>query len=237
MKNIKRFLKSENGAAQMVEAAIIYPIVFLVIFFLIYVGLFILQSITVSAYAQKIALLASREIAYPGYIDLVVDDNLYSSSAVEADLKPGESFDGVINLSFDPKAVETRAYRYWSKDPIEKYHTAFEDILKKMIKKNSIIGAKKEVKAKVTSKNYFLTQYVEVNVSQPLMDIGVLSFFGIDSPTVSVRVQAAVNDTDELIRNTDFAVDALEALAKKLGIDVNDLKEKIKNAKKKLGIE
>ena len=71
----------------MVEAAIIYPIVFLCLFFLIYMGLYILQYMSVSAYAQKVALLASREIAYPGYIDMVDKDRKkYSNAALEADL-------------------------------------------------------------------------------------------------------------------------------------------------------
>lgn len=238
MGKIKKLIKDENGAAQMVEAAIIYPIVFLCLVFLIYMGLYILQYMSVSAYAQKVALLASREIAYPGYIDMVDKDRKkYSNAALEADLsKSGNSFNGNISISFNPDETEIRAYRYWSSDPLSGHEEPFENILKEMVRKNSIIGAKNDVTAEISSENYFVVQYVNVHLSQPLMDFAVLDFFGIESPTVAVSVKASANDTDEFIRNTDFAVDAIEAIAKKLGIDVDSMKNKVKEAKEKLGL-
>ena len=238
MRRIKEIIKDENGAAQMVEAAIIYPIVFLCLIFLIYIGLYILQYMSISAYAQKVALLASREIAYPGYIDMAGKDRKkYSNAALEADLsKYGNSFNGNISISFDPDESEIRAYRYWSSDPLSGHEEPFENILKEMVRKNSIIGAKNDVTAEISSENYFVVQYVNVHISQSLMDFAVLDFFGIESPTVAVSVKASANDTDEFIRNTDFAVDAIEAIAKKLGIDVDSMKNKVKEAKEKLGL-
>lgn len=236
MKKILSILKNENGAAQMVEAAFIYPVVFLCIAFLIYLGLYILQFMSVSAYAQKVALLASREIAYPGYINIVTESP-YSNASVEADLGNSNSFNGRINMTFDPEKVESRAYRYWKSNPLEGYEQSFKDILVEMVRKNSIIGAKDNVDVVIKSDNYFIVQYVTVSVSQPLMDFPILEFFGIESPTVKATVQASVNDTDEFVRNTDFAVDALEIIANKLGIDVNGMKEKVQNAKEKLGLD
>ena len=64
----------------------------------------------------------------------------------------------------------------------------------------------------------------------------MLKAFDIDTPTVKVTATAAANDTDEFIRNTDFAADALEMLAKKLHIDVDSIKEKVEKAKEKLGL-
>lgn len=238
MRKFQKFLKSENGAAQMIEAAIIYPIVFFCLVFLIYMGLYILQYMSVSAYAQKVALLASREIAYPGYINMIdKDGKKYNNAALEADLSNyGNSFNGNISISFDPNEVESRAYRYWSKDPLSGYEEPFENILTEMVLKNSIIGSKNEVTAEITSENYFVVQYVNVKISQPLMNFAILDYFGIESPTVAVSIKASANDTDEFIRNTDFAVDAIEAIAKKLGIDVDSMKSKVKEAKEKLGL-
>ena len=237
MKKITSFFRKEDGAAQMIEAAIIYPIVFLCITFLIYIGLYILQYMSVSAYAQKVALLASREIAYPGYINLVSGDP-YADASVEANLDNSNgSFDGLINLSFDPSTVKARAYRYWKSNPLDGYEQPFKNILAKMIRENSIIGAKNEVDIVIKSENYFVVQYVTVSVSQQLMDFPVLEFFGIESPTVKATVQASANDTDEFVRNTDFAVDALNVIANKLGINVDGIKQKVQEAKKTLGLD
>lgn len=236
MGNISSYIKKEDGAAQLIEAAIIYPIVFLCIFFLIYIGLFILQSMTVSAYAQKVALLASREIAYPGYIEMVSGGNNsyspYSNSAVEGD----ETLRSTIKLETNPKEVQARAYRYWSSDPIKGNTSGLEKILKTMINNNSIIAAENDVQVKITADNYFIVQYVTVEVSQPLMKFPVLDYLGIKTPTVSATATASVNDTDEFVRNVDFVTDALESLANKLGINVSDIKDKIAKAKETLGL-
>ena len=40
---------------------------------------------------------------------------------------------------------------------------------------------------------------------------------------------SSVNDVDEFVRNSDFAVDTVTSVAKKLGIDPSKLKEKISN--------
>lgn len=233
-------LRSENGAAEFVEAVIIYPVVFLSIAFLIYVGLFLLQYTTAAAYAQKVGLLAAREIAYPGYINLVTNGT-FSTTAVEADLNEEYSdseniFAGHLNISFNTSEVDGKAYRYWSTNPLSGSETVFENILKDMIVQESIIGAKDEVSAEVTAENYFVVQYVTVKLTQQLIDFEILDFFGIEQPSVSVTVKAAANDTDEFIRNTDFVIDALEALANKLGIDVNGIKEKVNEAISTLGL-
>lgn len=241
MGRLRKRLKDENGAVMLIEAVFIYPIVFLAIFFLIYVGLFILQYMSVSAYAQKVALLASREVAYPGYINLVSKD-VYTTSAVEADLGTDaegntiNSFSGKVTLNFDPKKAQVNAYRYWGDPLSSESKTVLVNILKEMVKKNSIIGAGGDVKATVEAENYFVTQYVKVSVSQPLASFPVLDAFGIEQPTVSATVQASVNDTDELVRNVDFAVDAIRAIAKKLGIDTDNIKQKFKEAKEFLGL-
>ncbi len=241
MRKLRKCLKEENGAAMLIEAVVIYPIVFLAIFFLIYVGLFILQYMSVSAYAQKVALLASREVAFPGYISLVSED-VYTTAAVEADLgtdsdgDQATSFKGMVKMNFDPKNAQVNAYRYWGDPLSSESKTVLVNILKEMVDKNSLIGAEGEVTASVEAENYFVTQYVKVSVSQPLAGFAVLDFFGIEQPTVSATVQASVNDTDELVRNVDFAADAIKAIAKKLGIDAGSIKKKFKDAKSFLGL-
>ena len=82
---MRRFWKDERGAAELIEASLLYPIIFICIGLLLYFGLFILQTISVQNYARKTALLAAREVAYPGYINMITDEAM-KSSAVELQL-------------------------------------------------------------------------------------------------------------------------------------------------------
>lgn len=230
-KKISGFMKDERGVAITIEAAIIYPVVFLFLAFLIYVGLYIMQNMTVASYAEKVAMLAAREVACPGYIDMFAD-NVFNTAAVEGDTSNGAI---KVSLQVDSTKVDTKPYRYWSSDPLGAQEKTFRGILTKMVKDNSILGAG-EVKAKIKCDNCILTQYIDVEVSQELMHFAVLDFFGVESPTIKCAAKASVGDTDEFIRNVDLAGDALEAIAEKCGIDITKVKEKVIDIKNKFGL-
>ena len=238
MKHIKNFIKEEKAAAQMIEAAIIYPIVFLIIFLMIYMGLYILQTITVGAYAQKIAMLASREVSSPGYYSLLSKEN-YSNAAIELDTK-GNDINAIVDTSKMAKKMTEFpvVYRYWGGENALTEKSYYENILKTMIKDNSVIAtdASSEVRVNISCENYLLVQYVNVTVEQDLMHLDLLDFFGIENPKITATAKATVSDTDELIRNTDFVVDAVDALASKLGIDTTKLKSEVDGVLKKLGL-
>ncbi len=240
MKQLWKQIRREDGASQMIEAAIIYPVVFLCIFVLIYIGLYILQTITVSTYAQKVAMLTAREISCPGYLSMISGDlDVYANSAVEGS---DDLFNKLV-LNNDPGKGESQTYRYWKSDiedmmPEDTYN-AYRNILIDMVSENSIITSKdrSQIGVEITLQNNVIVQYVNVSVSQPLMGFPVLDFFGIETPTVSASAQTTVNDTDELVRNVDFVTDALAAFSKKIGLDIGALKEKIKSVKDTLGLD
>lgn len=236
MIKVKDFIRKEDGAAELIEAVIIYPVVFLCIAFMLYVGLYILQNITLQTYARKTAMLAAREIVCPGYIDMFAKEEYkaYSDASVEG----VENLVEYININKDPRNTDIRPYRYmFSSDPISGHTDGLETILKNMVENNSIIGAKKDVSVEVKSKNYFVVQYVDVSVEQELFDFPVLEYFGIENPKISAKVEASANDTDEFIRNVDFVADTLEYFAKKLGIDVKGIRDKIEEVKKKFKLD
>lgn len=68
------------------------------------------------------------------------------------------------------------------------------------------------------------------------MKFQLLQFFGIENPTVKGVAKATVSDTDELVRTTDFAVDAIEVLANHLGIDTKKVKDTVNQCLGKLGL-
>ena len=236
MNKIKKLIKNEDGAAQLIEASVIYPIVFMCLFVLVYIGLYILQTITINTCAQKIALIASREVAYPGYINLINSD-VYKTGTVEADFGSTQSGSTPhITCNFDAGEVKVRAYRYWSSDPLGSNSEKFESILTSdtgLVAALSLIGVG-DVHADVSCENNIISQNINVEVRQELVSFAPLGFFGIEKPELVVNAVATVGDTDELIRNTDFIQEVVDNLAKKLGIDVNKMKESIKSAMDKL---
>lgn len=243
MKKQIRFLRCENGA-ELIEAALIYPLVLLVISGLIYFGLFVLQYTTVSAYAQKIALIAAREVAYPGYVGLISQDKL-EGSAVEVqldDYSQAASSD-VINIEQSVKNVNTRAYRYWSPDPLDtasfndyQPKSTLKKMMQNMVEHNSIMVGKQEATVNIRCKNMIIMQYVTVEVEQEVLNNQLMTALGYKDPTIHVTATATVGDTDEFIRNTDFVCDAMEMIAQKLGIDVKSLRDKVNDIKEKLGL-
>lgn len=133
-------------------------------------------------------------------------------------------------------------YRYWQigddKILTKEMKDYYGGILETMVKENSIIipNDNNALQVSVSCKNHVVSQLITVKVEQELMHFAILDFFGIESPTVSATAVATVSDTDELIRNTDFAVDAMKALASRFNIDLDNMKDKVNDILEKLGL-
>ncbi|MCQ2417722.1 MAG: hypothetical protein MJ071_07920 [Oscillospiraceae bacterium] len=245
MKKWKRYLRNEKGA-ELIEAVLIYPVVFLCIGLLLYLGIYILQYMTVSAYAQKMAFLAAREISHPGYIEMITDNEAaYGTAAVEmadVDVTQEKNDNNELQIAWvniptqTKKAIDT-AYRFWKPDPISDTKGEYEKILKSLVDKNSLMKSKDNTKVTITSKNYVVAQYVIVEAEQDLIDFSLLKAFGVETPKVKVQAMASATDIDEFIRNTDLVFDALKVLAKKLGIKADKLKSVLDKARDMLGIK
>ncbi len=251
-------LRRDDGA-ETLEAALIYPIVLLIISSLIYFGVFILQYVSVASYADKIALLAAREVAFPGYIQLISGDSV-STGAIEIQLddfsqaasSDPNTVNSVITIPSEAKQVHARAYRYWKSDPLDSsgiennatiaggsYNakSVLENLLSEMVNNNSFLLGNQPATVEITCENYFITQNVIVHVDQQLMGSGFLSAVGVPDPAVHVSSLASANDTDEFIRNTDFVCDSLEMIARKLDIDVDSIRDKFTEIKDTLGLD
>ena len=64
---ISKFRSEESGAVLVVEMTMVFPIVLLVMTFLIYLTSYTLQGMMIDSYARKIAVTATRFAAMPGY--------------------------------------------------------------------------------------------------------------------------------------------------------------------------
>lgn len=256
MKRKNHFLRREDGA-ELIEAALIYPFVLLILGALLYMGVFILQYVTVAAYAQKVALLAAREVALPGYIKMISQDTV-ETSAVEIALddysqkltSDANSVNGpIIKIPLKAKMANARAYRYLRSDPLEptliernmpddenkyKAKDTLTEIMDRLINENSIMLGRQDAEITITGDNVIVAQYVTVDIRQDLMNNQLMTALGVENPYVHVTAMASANDTDEFIRNTDFVCDALQMIAKKLNIDTKKVYDKFEQVKEKL---
>ena len=255
MKKLRKILKNESGAAEIIEAAIVYPVVIVAVFTLVYFGMFILQTITVQTYAQKIALLAAREVGRPGYIAMLTKNGTGSVTQNSAELalqdysqsvnqlnEQGQRSNISISIPTDSKEVRARAYRFWSQQPLKattNYQApeTLRKMMEDMVDKNSFLVGRGSATAKIECTNHFITQYVTVTVTQPVMSNGLMEFFNIKTPEVEARAMAAATDIDEFVRNTNFVTDTLEMLARKLNIDIDSVKSKLDLAMQKIGLK
>ena len=236
---MKKLYKDQTGAALVVEAVVLYPLVILCLFFLVYMGLIIVQSSVLNATAQKTALLASREVAYPGYLSMIKNQDgsdAFSNSAIE--MKSA----GIVNMTYEPDEIKIEAYRYWGKDPLSE---SAKQIIQTMIcnPKSGIVKAQSllnmgKIEARVSCSNYAVTQFVTVTIEQEIMDIGVFRYFGIENPKLTAIAVASVNDSDEFVRDVDLIIDAAKWLGDKLGLgkNISKLRSKIKSAIDKIGL-
>lgn len=246
-----RLTKNEDGA-EMIEAVIIYPMVCFCIFFLLYMGLYILQSMTLTSYAQKIAVLAAREIARPGYISLITSNNdAYANGAVEMNLQDysqeitndnnKKNGSALVQIPTSAAGINVHAYRYWTTTIFEpapllcKTDGQYKEMLRTMVKDKSFMVTNGDnIVVNISTKNNIVAQYVTVSVEQDLARFPILEALGINTPKISVSARAAATDMDEFVRNTDIAVDVATVVTKKLGIDFGSIKTKVMDAVKKM---
>lgn len=191
-KIIRKFIKDESGASVIVEATFIFPIMFFVLFFLIFFG---------NAYYLKANI-----------------DSCVSRAALEGASLVQDPFSEYVNGTKDPadlKNVEVSPYRYLfgSMSSIE---NQIGKKVKDSIESSSglLSGMNPKVKntdiAKFKNKVIYSTFIVKVDyrVQFPWR------FIYYDEPTILnfvSRAEEAINDTPEFIRNTDMVLDMLDS--------------------------
>ena len=204
---MKGFLK-EKGAVTIVEATFVFPIMFFVLFFLLFYGNSVYVKSRVDSVVSKYAIEAAAEIADP-LLNTVNENN--GSVGGPADVKP---------------------YRYLSKgygnSVVEKYKTEIIRDIKFSGVFSSSAMAPKAVRCTSKYNNYVLYQTVRYDVEYDVQ-IPIRMIFS-NSVTVMKYISSdeePVNDTSELVLNTNMVVDYVE----RTGLDekINKLTDKVKN--------
>jgi hypothetical protein len=202
IKHITEKLKNNKGAV-IVEAAIVFPVTFFILLFIIFIGNLYYEQARVDDIVMRYAIRGAQCVADPFL------DSMYKSDGTSVPTNPG-------SLKLEP-------YRYIfgfsENSSISQVETYLSGKIQQEINSNSLIffngtGAKylsSENPSICYFDNNFLcsTFVVQVNYQVQLP----ISFMDMSKPILlrmTSRAEVPVSDTDEFIRNIDMAVDLIE---------------------------
>lgn len=238
---MKKLLTSESGAASLIEAIIIFPIVFLCVVFLIFSGFTFVQRAVLQSTADRISQYISKCIAYPGYGEII--DPFYG-------VPPGQTLDKGRTLDDRIAAAmkESDPYRYVAgffglnsdtKDVPAAAEAALLD--GKYLESISFLqpdGATPLIAGMDPESGYICvisadTSNVTVYLGQYYIFADFFRMIGMNGKKqiLSGKSTSNVADVPEMIRLVDFSFDTVEDIILAVGGDKGAaLIEKIKNA-------
>ena len=215
-----RILKDERGAAPIVEAALVYPIVIIVVVFMIYYGMYVYESSVIHDMAGTTAVMASKSVSFPGY-EYLGESYVYGDHSDEGEITPDRV----------KKAYETmKPYRYIFKNEI---NDRFSDSL--IEKSEDMLLKTEDIQCSITSQRHKVTVKLEKKVTMPQL----FEFIGLnDSYRIKATSTALISDPAEFVRNTDITANLLGFLSQKLkaGEKFSQFREKIDSVLKNLNI-
>lgn len=204
---IKRTTIENKGAVSIVEATIVFPVTFFVLFFIMMLGNIYYQQAKIDGLVAKYAVIGAQRIVNP----------------FQKELDEGK------NIETNPKDVKTQPYRYIF-DSMTDVQNDIRNELEDAIKKNGFLFLgelpdAKSITAKYDNNVLYGNFVVEASFNIPFP----IKFIGSDEVMVykgSSYSQVAINDVPEFIRNVDLAVDITEKT--KLGETIKGLFDKVK---------
>lgn len=198
--------KKDKGSVTIVEATFVFPIMFFVLFFLLFYGNSCYVKSNIDAVVSKYAIEAAAEISDP----------------LLANLKEN----GIVG-TYNP---DSKPYRYLSNGygntVVSKYKQKIEDEIKFSGFFSSM--SPKSVQCTGEYKNYFLYQTVKYDVTYNIQIPIRMIFF--ENPTIikfSSADEAPVCDSSEFVLNTNMVIDYLEktGIADKISEWVDKIKD------------
>lgn len=191
-------IKNNKGAI-VVEAVFVIPIVIIVIYVLIYMGLMQVQKQIIYNETQKISQKLIKNISFPGYE--------YLALLSEEDLK---------NCDYNRIFSVHNPYRYLFNNT--KVCSSYIDLLKTNINNSKIIKIILD-EPHINIINRGLTKQLNISVDY-CYDISFMSkLLGINNVVKSnVVIRSCAIDSPEFIRNVDISFDLIDFLLQQLGL-------------------
>lgn len=186
-----KIIDRESGAVQIVEATFVFPVMFIILFFLIFMGNAFYVKAQVESVVEKNAIHGANYCADPLLATMLEYDHLPSLSEMKTE--PYRYIFGGMDDEENKinKAVESEING--------KSSTFFKSM------KPELVGATSKISK---FNNYIVYSTFSVEVKYKLKF--PIRFLGKTSPTIMTitsRSEVPVNDTAEFIRNTDMVID------------------------------
>jgi hypothetical protein len=198
LKSLKKILKDESGAATIIEATLVFPVVFFVIGFLIIASFYQLQKSALQSDAQRIALAFSKSKVIPEYNNFgrVISNKI--------------DFESIPQTYPHQSRYNNNLYRYLSTE-IEN-----EDLLnlqfRELIQDSALLAGPKMV-CEMKCINGFPNQTIIVTIKCQINFPGFLSYFNLPKINLmQVTGIASIVDSAEFVRNIDMTCDAVTFL-------------------------
>ncbi len=199
-KNINKMIKNENGLV-IVEAAIVFPVMFFVLLFIIFIGNMYYEQAKVDNIVLTYATKGAQYVADPSLYDM----------------------DHGGNVPTNVNGMDIEPYRYILGSISNGTVSTIEDKLSQQVKdeinngglilfgntKTNVVGSDNDKIATFNNYVVYSTFIVQVNYEVKFP----IRFLGDTSPTIaklSSRAEVSVNDAPEFIRNVDMVVDLLD---------------------------
>ncbi len=207
--NVKKILKNEEGAVQIVEATIVFPIMFIILLFLIYMG----NAYYIRSQVEKVVV--SYAIQGASYCaDPLLEVLETTGSIPKVDDYNTEPYRYIFGGMSD---IESQIAKAVKKEIATKTTSFFRNMEPKI----------KTPESQITQfKNYVVYSTFAVEVEYEIKF--PIKILGADSPTVlnvCSRSEVPVTDTAEFIRNTDMVIDLFHGT--KIGQAISDVFGKI----------
>ena len=201
--------KDENGAVQIVEAAFVFPIMFIILFFLIYMGNAFYVKAQVESVVEKYAVQGANYCADPILATIKETGKAPSLSSLKTE--PYRYIFGGMS------GIETKISNDIQNEISGKSSSFFKNM------KPQLVGSPSDI---AQFNNYVVYSTFSVEVKYKVCF--PIKFFGYSSPSIleiSSRAEVPVNDTAEFIRNTDMVIDLFHGT--KIGQKISDVFGKI----------
>lgn len=213
-----KMLKNQEGFV-IVEATILLPFCFIIVFAIYYASIFMCQKANLQANLQT-ALVYYKNVESDRYVE--AKTNMSYTGGAETEGAVGSSY-GKPYLLFP--------YRFFGMSfSSSKYETFFRSICGHMFFDDS-----SNVILTSSCHNYVVYKTIEATATQTVKPAISFSMIGIpDQLVISVRGEVVVNDADDLINNIDFVLDVLKDTpigekASQMVDKANDLYKKFKD--------
>lgn len=240
---MKKLIKSESGAATIIEAIIIVPMVFVCVMFLIFSGLTFVQKAVLQSTADRLSQYISRCVAYPGYGEII--DPFYAppkNTPLQTRIDTAMGYSdpyryvaGLFGLNSQTKVSAADAEKAMLKDGYLKAVTFLEPSTT-----NVEYPAELDKLSPATKDGYVCaisasTSNITVYLGQNFMFAKYFEMIGIADKKMMIYGKSTSNVTDvpETVRLVDFAFDTVEDIVGAFeGGD--ELINKVKNAIKSI---